>query len=157
MNQFQMTYSKVSTKLHEQCNGNGSRKQSHQDYRSQQEQASEDATMKAANRISQAVLHHDLSRKEKEKLGPLVHYAFGTSMGGAYGAIAELRPVVTAGFGTGFATVLFVAGDELAVPALRLSGSPTKSPLSAHVYALASHLVYGLAAEGVRRGVRRVL
>ncbi len=146
MNEFQKLYARVAE-------GNG--KQSQQ--RSGQEQASEDATMKAANRISQAVLDQELTRKQKEQMGPAIHYAFGTIMGGLYGTLAEWRHDVTAGFGTAFATMLFVAADEIAVPALRLSSSPQDVPLSSHIYALASHLVYGVAAEGVRRGVRTAL
>ncbi len=151
MNQFQKACSKIS-----QRDGSESENES-MDYRSRQEQATEDATMKAANRVSRIVLQQDLTREEKEELGPLVHYGFGTTMGGVYGTIAEWQPDVKAGFGTAFASVLFVAGDEIAVPALKLSGSPVNYPLSSHVYALASHLVYGLATEGVRRGVRAVL
>jgi hypothetical protein len=33
---------------------------------------------------------------------------------------------------------------------------PTEYPLSTHVYALASHFVYGLTAEAVRRAVRSI-
>jgi uncharacterized membrane protein YagU involved in acid resistance len=56
-----------------------------------------------------------------------------------------------------FGTGLFVAADEVAVPALGLSKSPREYPLSTHLYGLASHLVYGFTAEYVRRGVRRLL
>jgi len=111
----------------------------------------EDATMKAADRVSRKLLHYPLDKEEKKKAGPLVHYAFGTTVGALYGLSAELAPAVTTGFGTGFGAALFAAADEVAVPALGLSGKPSEAPLSSHVYALASHLVYGAATEGVRR------
>lgn len=113
---------------------------------------SEDATMKAADRISRGVLHHPLSHDQKKKAGPLVHYVFGSSMGALYGVAAELAPdIATRGFGTAFGATLFAVADETAVPAFGLAGKPTDSPLSSHVYALASHLVYGATAEAVRR------
>jgi hypothetical protein len=40
---------------------------------------------------------------------------------------------------------------------LGLSKPPIKYPVSTHVYALASHLVYGLTAELVRRNLRKAL
>jgi len=45
----------------------------------------------------------------------------------------------------------------VAVPAAGLSKSPREIPLITHVYALASHLVYGWITETVRRAVRRAL
>lgn len=112
----------------------------------------EDATTKAADKVIGNVLDRPLSKQEKKQAGPIVHYVFGSSMGAMYGAAAELLPdVATRGFGTLFGAALFAIADEIAVPALGLSGKPTESPLSSHVYALASHLVYGATTEGVRR------
>jgi len=158
MNEFQKVYSQISQQLGSNSSGSGQGQESQrQESQKKQEQPSEDATMKTANRISKAVSNKELSRKQKEKLGPVVHYGFGASMGALYGVAAEMRRDVTAGFGTAFSSVVFVGADEIAVPALGLSGSPTKAPLSTHVYAFASHLVYGLTTEGVRRAVRRML
>ena len=50
--------------------------------------------MKVANRLANLVLNRDLSKKEKKKLGPVVHYAFGKTMGGMYGLAAEWKPDV---------------------------------------------------------------
>src|SRR5579885_3690310 len=55
------------------------------------------STVKAANAISQKVLHRDLRRKEKEIAGPLVDYGFGAIAGMAYGVMAEVAPATTAG------------------------------------------------------------
>jgi hypothetical protein len=43
---------------------------------------------------------------------------------------------------------------EFLVPKLGLSKSTSEYPLSTHVYSLASHIVYGLTTELVRRAVR---
>jgi hypothetical protein len=114
----------------------------------------EDATMKTADAIvSKVTGGRHLSLEEQKKGGPIVHYAFGAIMGGVYGALAEYAPASTAGFGTSFAGALFAGADLVAVPALKLSGSPAKAPVTP----FAAHLVYGVATEGVRRLVRAVL
>jgi len=66
-------------------------------------------------------------------------------------------PAVTAGAGLPNGASIWVVADERVVPALGLSKSPTEYPLSIHAYALASHFVYGLTTELVRRGVRNAL
>lgn len=86
-----------------------------------------------------------------------MHYALGTGVGGLYGAVAEVMPEVTTGTGLPFGAVFWLVVDETMVPVLGLSKPPTKYPLSTHVYALASHLVYGLTAELVRRNLRKAL
>lgn len=148
MNQFQNVWSRVSKAL---------KKDSRQESQNQGEQQSEDATMKAAGKIAD-IGGQQLSHQQKAKLGPVVHYAFGTLQGGIYGVVTELagrrRGVVP---GLTFGAALFGLADELAVPALGLSGKPTESPLSSHLYALASHLAYGITTDSVVRGLRAVL
>jgi putative membrane protein len=117
----------------------------------------EDTTVKAARKISTAVLRHELTESEKRWAGPLVHYAFGTAVGGLYGAVAEKSPQVTAGDGLPFGAVFWLVADETAVPLFELSEPPGRYPVSVHLYALASHLVFGAVAELVRREVRERL
>jgi hypothetical protein len=57
----------------------------------------------------------------------------------------------------GYGGALFAGADEIAVPALGLAPSPKKAPLSQHLYGLASHVVYGVTGEMVRRTVRKYL
>jgi len=114
----------------------------------------EDATMKAAGKAA-SLAGRNLSHETKKKLGPVVHYGFGTLQGGVYGSILEAFGC-SGGLIAGlvFGAALFALADELAVPALGLSGKPGESPLSSHVYAFASHLVYGLSSEVARKGLR---
>jgi len=116
----------------------------------QEEPTPEDATMKAADRIARRIHFRPLTRDEKAKAGPIVHYAFGTAMGALYGLTAEYFPHARAGFGTLFGALLFALADEAAVPLTGLSGSPDEYPISSHLRALASHVVYGASAEAVR-------
>jgi hypothetical protein len=122
------------------------------------QEVKEDATMKTADAIVSTVTGgRHLSFEQKQTGGPIVHYAFGAIMGGVYGALAEWSPGATAGFGTAFAGALFAGADLVAVPALKLSGSPAEVPASTLVTPFAAHLVYGVATEGARRLVRAVL
>ncbi len=116
-----------------------------------------DATVKAASAISEGLFDHELTKGEKKIAGPAVHYAFGTAVGGLYGAVAELAPEVSAGAGLPFGVVFWLVADETAVPLLGFSKGPTEHPLSTHAYALASHFVYGLTTDVVRRAMRGVL
>jgi len=117
----------------------------------------DDAAMRLANVISGEVLDRDLTREEKQSAGTFVHYMFGVTTGAWYGATAEGVPAITAGAGLPFGAFIWITADEGLVPALGLSKPPTEYPLSIHAYALASHLVFGLTTEMVRRGVRRAL
>jgi len=116
----------------------------------------EDATVKAADRLAREVLHHPLSKAEKKKAGPAMHYGFGTLTGAAYGALAEIVPAVTRGAGAPFGTAVWLGADEITIPLLKLAGPPWEHPPSVHARALAAHLVYGVTAEGMRRLLRRI-
>ena len=117
----------------------------------------EDATVKTANRISSAVLGHQLSAAEKKAAGPFVHYAYGTGIGALYGGLAQKYETTKSGFGSAYGVAAWALGDEVAVPALGLGKKPAETPASQHLQALAAHLVYGITLEGVRRLTLRVL
>jgi hypothetical protein len=114
-----------------------------------------DPTGRAAEVISITVLKRRLKQREKRIAGPAVHYAFGAIAGAAYALAAESREDVAAGHGTAFGLGLWAAGDEIAVPALRLAPAPWKQPLVNHAAMLGAHVVYGLTVETVRRLMRR--
>lgn len=144
MNQFQSGVSKLSDEF---ARGNEATSNSGGD---------EDTTVKTAEAISEAAGHR-LTEQEKQVAAPVVHYAFGSTMGALYGIAAELSPKNAAGWGAPFGAALWLGADELAVPVLGLSGGPTDTPVSTHASALAAHVVYGLTTEVVRRAVRSVL
>ena len=117
----------------------------------------DDAAERLANSISVGIFNQELTKSGKQTAGTVLHYAYGISMGGLYGAAAELAPIVTTGAGVPYGVVIWLTADEGVVPALGLSKSASEYPLSIHAYALASHLVYGLTIEIVRGAVRRAL
>lgn len=129
---------------------------------SQQRQAAggaeeEDATVKTAELISRDVFGHELSDKEKQIAGPVVHYGYGAVIGSIYGGLAELVPVTGAGFGLPFGAALWLLGDEVAVPALGLAKPPTEYPPEVHADALSAHFMYGMTTDILRRVLRHVV
>jgi len=129
-------------------------KSSRQRNRDQQQDSSDSATVQTAERISREVSGHELPRDEKEKAGSAVHYAFGAAMGALYGLLSEVAPASRGGFGLGYASLLWLVADEIAVPAFGLSKRPDEYPLSKHLEGLGAHLVYGATTEGMRRMLR---
>ena len=119
------------------------------------DESEDDATVRAASALSKSLFAHRLSPNEKKIAGPVVHYAVGATGGIVYGAVAELAPEITKGAGLLYGTAFWLVVDEGLVPLLGFSKGPSEYPLSSHVYALASHLVFGATAEGVRRLLRR--
>lgn len=154
MTEFQQVWAKVSEEIKQQRRHEGVH--SPERGTGDQEQ-SDDATMKVADRIARSVLNRGLTREEKKKAGPVVHYAFGVMTGAVYGAMAEASAIVTAGQGSVYASTVFVVGDEVAIPALKLSPPISESPLSSHLYGWVSHLVYGFTLERVRKSARSMM
>ncbi|HEX3821790.1 MAG TPA: DUF1440 domain-containing protein [Candidatus Sulfotelmatobacter sp.] len=154
MTQFQNAWNWTSERL------KSNEDQSQKPQAPKPQESGENATSKVAGSIA-ALAGHELSHQEKEKGGALVHYGFGTTVGTVYGLTMEmtarnLKPQ-RALAGLGFGTALFLAADEVMVPALGLSEKPGEQPLGSHIYGLVSHLVYGIATEGFRGLVRRFL
>jgi len=117
----------------------------------------EPATVKAADRISKAATGGPVPAPDRELAGEVVHYVFGGFLGSVYGALGTQLPQVRTGFGTLFGTVVALVGDEMFVPALKLAPPPDESPIATHFYGLVSHLVFGVALEGSRRGLEAAL
>lgn len=146
MSEFQKAWSKTAQAMQKggQAQGQG-------------QQESENATMKAAGKIAH-IGGRELSHEQKKKAGPVIHYSFGTLQGAMYGAMTELTRT-PGGFlpGVLFGAALFGLADEVAVPALGLSGKPSEYPVKSHLYAAAAHCVYGMATEIARRGLRAAI
>ena len=120
----------------------------------QQQQAqreNDNPTVKVADAIVSSVGAGPLDDEQKEFAGQAVHYVFGGLMGALYAVMVRLVPPARIGFGTAYATALWVGADEVMVPALKLSPPPTESPVSQHLAGLGAHLSYGLALEATRR------
>lgn len=163
MNQFQAFWSELA-EGEEKSHGAQSRQRGSPEHGVGRELQAEgkdeeqdDATERLANAISVGVFDRELTRREKDIAGVAFHYAMGATSGALYGAVAEAAPWAEAGAGLPFGAAVWLVADEGIVPAVGLSKPPAEYPLSIHVYSFASHLVFGLTAELVRRAVRRAL
>lgn len=163
MNQFQALWSKLM-EGEERPHGAQSLQQGLPDHGISlelQKRGSDDpkdnAAVRTGNAVAELVFDERLTRNEKETAGALAHYAMGITSGAIYGAAAEVVPAATIGEGLPFGAAVWLIADEGVVPALGLSKPGTEYPLSIHVYAFTSHLVFGFTTEIVRRQVRRVL
>lgn len=117
----------------------------------------DNAAVRTGNAVSELVFNHHLTKSEKETAGAVAHYAMGATSGAIYGAVAEMMPAATVAEGLPFGAAVWLIADEVVVPAAGLSRDSSDYPASIHAYAIASHLVYGLTTELVRRAVRKAL
>jgi len=151
MTQFQNAWNKISERLHEPKTEADEK---------QAKRQKEDSTMKMAGIISQAI-GRPLSREDRKKAGPWVHYAFGTSVGAAFGLATEVEPNSLRGInpaltGVAYGTVVFLAAHEIAVPALKLSSNPLKEPIPDQMAEFLSHLIYGIGTALTYEGIKRL-
>jgi putative membrane protein len=114
----------------------------------------EPGSMQAASAIAEPALGRPLSEREKEIAGPVVHYAFGAATGALYGAAVEADRTAARGGGMAYGIAVWLIADEIGMHALGFASKPTDYPVSRHAATLASHLVFGLSLEAVRRLLR---
>ena len=116
----------------------------------------EPATEKLARKVLEP-LGVQVQGERKQSLGNAVHWTYGLAWGALYGVLHRRLPRLGRSLGLGFGLGLFLFGDEVMVPALRLAPPPHKVPLPVHLGAMAAHLAYGAIAEGTWRLVRRAV
>jgi hypothetical protein len=112
------------------------------------------ATTKTAERIADAMLERPLSPDERHRGGVLVHFAYGAAAGAAYGLAVERYRPLREQHGVLFGLAVWSGSIPLALPVLGLTRAPWHYSADEHSFSIASHLVYGLITELVRRAVR---
>lgn len=123
----------------------------------QEKNEGQNANEIAAQEVATHTIDRRLTRNELKVAAPVVHYTFGSFVSAAYGGLAEHSPEIASGGGTLFGTAVWIAADEVAMPALGLAKRDPEYPLESHLQSLAAHLVFGFTTEMVRRGVRAAL
>jgi len=151
MTQFQNIWNKISEDMQKPTGEHDAK---------HEEEQKEDSTMKAAGKISEEI-GRPLSRKERKKVGPWVHYAFGTSVGAVFGVAREMQPGSVRAMnpvfvGAAYGTAVFLAAHEVAVPALKLSSNPLKEPIQDQITEFVSHLIYGIGTTLTYEGLKRL-
>jgi len=92
----------------------------------QSNEDAENATIRTADGISEALQGRHLTKDEKKKAGSVVRYAFGALRGALYGASVEVNPAANAPVGIPVGAILFAAADEVVLPVLGLSDKPRR-------------------------------
>lgn len=113
----------------------------------------EPASIKASAGAVEAMTGERLPEPVRRSLGLAAHHAFGAVVGGLYGAAASATPAVTVGGGAPYGTVVWLTAAEVGLPLAGLARRPPDYPASRHVASLASHIVFGVTTEAVRRCV----
>jgi putative membrane protein len=86
-----------------------------------------------------------------------IHWGFGAATGAAYGALAEYYPAATAKDGVAFGMALTSLTHGTTLPALGISAEPEELTYREKRSEMATHVVYGVVTETVRRVVRKTL
>ena len=100
---------------------------------------------------------HELAPVPKAVATESIHWAFGAAAGAAYGAVAEFYPAASSRGGVNFGMALMGLTHESALPAMGLAAAPQAQTSRERTSEMASHIIYGLVAEGTRRFVRKRL
>ena len=114
----------------------------------------EPGSVKTAEIIGEKLLGRPLAHWEKRAAAPLFHYGFGAVAGAIYGAMAERSAKTTRGFGMPFGATVWATANEAGLPLAGLAAPPARYPMSRHLAALGTHLVFGATTECVRRLLR---
>ncbi len=107
--------------------------------------------------LAERVVGHELTAPQKEVAAETIHWGFGALTGAAYGALAEYYPTATAKDGAGFGMALSSLTHGTMLPAMGFSAEPEEQTARERKSEMASHVVYGVVTETVRRVVRRML
>lgn len=98
-----------------------------------------------ARRLAEGMMQRGpLQGDAKTRAASVVHYSFGALWGGLYALVRESTALSPSLFGA----AVWLASDNLILPAFRLAAWPQRYSLREHHYAVHAHLVYGLGTAG---------
>jgi len=86
-----------------------------------------------------------------------IHWGFGMTAGAAYGVLAEFYPAATSREGVNFGLTLLALTQETTLPAAGLAAPIKPETTREKTSEIASHIIFGLVTETVRRTVRKRL
>lgn len=107
--------------------------------------------------LAEKLAGHALAVQDREAAATAIQWGFGALSGAAYGALAEYYPAATAKDGAGFGMALASLTHEHMLPALGLEAEPDEQTARERTSEMATHVLYGVATEMVRRVVRKIL
>jgi putative membrane protein len=107
--------------------------------------------------LAEKVAGHELVGTQKEVAVEAIHWGFGALTGSAYGALVEYYPAATAKDGAAFGMTLSSLTHGTVLPAMGLAAEPEEQTVRERTSEMATHLVFGVVTETVRRVVRKML
>ena len=105
--------------------------------------------------LERRIVGHTMTHGQELAGMQIIHFIFGAGTGAVYGVVAEVAPIVTAGYGSAFGVVLQIFTHESLVPLVGLDVPPWKQPVREHTSEVFTHVLYGVATEAVRRYLRK--
>ena len=102
----------------------------------------EDPPEVLAGKIAEAIGSVELDKEAKQKYGMAIHWGYGIVWGGVFGALRDRVPLVGSAGGMTFGLGLWLIGDELMMPVMKLSPPSTEFPWQNHARAAVNHFVY---------------
>jgi uncharacterized membrane protein YagU involved in acid resistance len=105
-------------------------------------------------RAAAALGSRDLTDRERVRAQQVIHYGFGAALAGAYLAAASHWPAVTRGRGALAGLAIYAGSHGSLLPALGVQRPPWRLAPAAVVWESASHAVFGVALEAMRRVVK---
>jgi putative membrane protein len=107
--------------------------------------------------LAEKLAGHELAGKQREVAVEAIHWGFGALAGAAYGGVVEYFPAATEKDGAAFGMALSSLTHGTVLPAMGLSAEPEEQTVRERTSEMASHMVFGVVTETVRRVVRRML
>jgi putative membrane protein len=104
--------------------------------------------------LAEKVAGHHLTETQKEAATQGMHWSFGPGVGAVYGAAVEYEPQLAARHGAAFGLGLNGMTHENLLPILGLTAPAKQQPKQERWSEIASHVVYGVVTETVRRLIR---
>jgi uncharacterized membrane protein YagU involved in acid resistance len=115
------------------------------------------AATKAADAISKDVSGSPVKHSAQKEADSVMHYLTGAALGGLYEVVGKIFPRFMATRGVAFGMLAWLFCDEMAVPILGFGPPPPKIKGRDHVFALASHVFFGVVLDWVRRPLIAVI
>lgn len=110
-----------------------------------------------ANKLAGELATRPLTGSETAAAAQTIHWGFGAAVGAMYGVVAEYFPAATDKDGASFGMALATLTHEGALPAMGLAAAVADQTTREQASEMASHVVFGVVAESVRRFVRKLL
>lgn len=104
--------------------------------------------------LTERIAGHPLGHTTELVATESLHWGFGGAAGAFYGALAEFYPAATSKEGANFGLVLMALTHQGILPAMGLSEPTGQQSEREQSSEAATHLIFGVVAERVRRIVR---